>query len=103
MADGYFKEEIQGKAGEYREVKEISFKTTEEMNLFRKYGVGEYILIILGLIFLSSVAKEIITRPWEEFTISIIGVLLVFVSLGSILIIKPFTILEMAKKKLGIK
>ena len=67
----------------------------------KKYGIWEYIFLILGLIFLFSVGKEIITRPWEEFTLPIIGVMVLFVSIGALLVAKPLTILDMARKRVG--
>lgn len=69
----------------------------------KKYGIGEYFLIILGLIFFYSVGKEVLTRPWESFTINIIGVLILFVSLGSLLIFKPMVILDIARKRFGME
>lgn len=70
-------------------------------NLINKYGIGEYILLVLGLFFLFSVGKEVITRQWEEFTLPIIGVMLLFLSVGSLLVVKPMTILDFARKRIG--
>jgi hypothetical protein len=69
----------------------------------KKYGIGEYFLIVLGLIFFYSVGKEVITREWEDFTLQISGVLILFVSLGSLLIFKPMSILDMARKRIGME
>lgn len=69
----------------------------------KKYGIWEYILLALGLVFLYSVGKEVVTREWEEFTIPIIGVMVLFLSLGALLIARPFAILEFARKKAGLE
>jgi len=70
-------------------------------NLINKYGIGEYILLVLGLFFLFSVGKEVITRQWEDFTLPIIGIMLLFLSVGSLLVVKPMTILDFARKRIG--
>lgn len=69
----------------------------------KKYGIGEYLLIALGLVFFYSIGKEVLTRNWEDFTIPIIGVLILFVSLGSLLIMKPMAILDMARSRIGME
>ena len=76
------------------------------MNLntsFKKYGIGEIILALVGIVFLINVTVEVISRPWEEFTMPIIGVMVLFLSLGSLLLMAPLTILDMARKKLGLE
>lgn len=70
-------------------------------NLINKYGIGEYILLVLGLFFLFSVGKEVVTRQWEDFTLPIIGIMLLFLSVGSLLVVKPMTILDFARKRIG--
>lgn len=77
--------------------------TNIKENLIKKYGVWEYILLILGLIFLFSVGKQVIVRPWEDFTLPIIGILILFTSIGSLLVAKPMTILDMARKRVGME
>ena len=74
-----------------------------KQNLLKKYGVWEYILLLLGLIFLFSVGKQVIMRPWEAFTLPIIGILILFTSIGFLLVAKPLTILDMARKRVGME
>jgi hypothetical protein len=76
----------------------MNFKTS-----FSKYGLGEVILAALGVLFLYSVAKEIIYREWEDFSLNIIGVMILFVSLGALLIMRPLAILDFARKKIGLE
>ena len=76
------------------------------MNLktsFNKYGIGEIIMAALGLVFLINVGNEVLVRDWEDFTLPIIGVMVVFLSLGVLLMMKPLTILDMARKKVGMQ
>lgn len=76
------------------------------MNLktsFNKYGIGEIILACLGFVFLLNVGIELFEREWEDFTLETIGIMVLFVSLGSLLIIKPMSILDMARKKVGLE
>lgn len=76
------------------------------MNLktsFNKYGLGEVILACLGLVFLINVGNEVLVRDWEDFTLEAVGIMILFLCLGSLLLLAPMAILDMARKRLGLE
>ncbi len=68
----------------------------------KKYGIWEYILFGLGLVFLGRVGYEFVTISLEELTWDIIAILMVFVALGALLVGAPKTILDWGRKKVGL-
>ena len=76
------------------------------MNLktsFNKYGIGEIILACLGLVFLINVGNEVLVREWEDFTLEVVGIMILFLCLGSLLLLAPMAILDLARKRLGLE
>lgn len=73
-----------------------------KQNFLKKYGIWEYILLLLGLAFLYRVGEQVIIRPWEDFTLEIVGIMILFTALGSLLVAKPMAILDLARKKIGL-
>lgn len=72
-------------------------------SFLKEYGIWEYVLFGIGMIFLGRVGYEVIFLNIDEITWIIIGVLVLFLSLGALLVARPKSILDFARKRVGME
>ena len=69
----------------------------------KKYGVWEYVLMIIGLLICYKPVEYIVTIDFEAASWPVIGIVVFFLLLGVLFIAAPLSILELARKKMGLK
>ena len=69
----------------------------------KKYGVWEYVLFVLGFIILLKTTITFWKSDMEALEWTTIGIMSFFIALGSLLISKPLTILDLARKRIGME
>ncbi|HET8735195.1 MAG TPA: hypothetical protein VFM69_01220 [Pricia sp.] len=71
--------------------------------LLKKYGVPEYLLLIVGIFILYKSIKVLLYLDFEDTSWEIIGMITFFLLLGSLFIAAPMSLLDFARMKLGMK
>ncbi len=69
----------------------------------KEYGIWEYVLFGIGLIFLGRVGYEVIILDFKEATWVYVGVLVLFLCLGILSVAAPKSILDFARKRVGME
>jgi len=67
----------------------------------KNYGIAEYLITIVGVIFLYKVSEYVIIHSIKDMEYDEIAILFFILCIGSICVSKPLTIVSIAKKRIG--
>lgn len=72
-------------------------------NLLKRYGIGEYLLALIGCIIEYKSLKELLFSELQNVEWEFIALVILLMLFGALFIMAPMAVLDIARKRFGMK